>query len=69
MRCAALDWDKSKKDYVECSPTGETRVVRILGIVSVEVELCEIHRRIFEEELAIFDGCLSRKSRVIEVRI
>lgn len=64
LRCAALDWDKTSKDYVECDRTSPAKMTRIEGLVTVQVTLCDTHRYQFEEELARFDGCLSRKNRV-----
>lgn len=67
LRCAALDWDKTRKDYIECDPTEPAKMYRILGIVTIQVPLCPIHRELFEQELAIFDGCLRTKNRVEEI--
>ena len=44
MICAALDWEKSAHDYVECSAHDGIRAYRLDGLlISVEVTLCESH--------------------------
>lgn len=63
--CAALDWNRDLKDYIPCSPSGKTKRVRLLGIFTVEVLLCEAHRMQFEEEFRRFGGHLDQRPRVI----
>lgn len=66
-RCDALDWDKAHRDYTGCAVGEATKRLRILGLVTVDVTLCATHRRVFEEELARFDGCLDRRRKIVEV--
>lgn len=68
MTCAALDWDKTRKDYIPCTPNGKIEMVRLIGMITVEQPLCDAHRLQFEEEMALYGGCLDRKKRVIVVR-
>lgn len=64
MSCAALEWDKTLQDYVECSPASTIHMVRLIGLVTAEMPLCDNHRRFFEEEMQKFGGHLDRKKRV-----
>jgi hypothetical protein len=64
MTCAALDWDKKIRDYVECSAPKTIRMVRITGLVTAELPLCDNHREVFEEEMAKFGGHLDTQKRV-----
>lgn len=64
MNCAALDWDKTRKDYVPCSPKETVRRVRLQAIIAIEVELCDTHLRIFKDELEKFGGGLDKEGRV-----
>jgi hypothetical protein len=66
--CAALEWDKTRKDYVPCSPSGKTELVRLLGIICVELPLCAAHREVFEWELARYGGHLDPTPRVVTVQ-
>jgi hypothetical protein len=64
LRCAALDWDKSVRDYVACSPVSTVRMVRVTGLITAELGLCDNHRRYFEEEMEKFGGHLDQTKRV-----
>jgi len=67
VKCTALDWDKTIRDYVACSPETTIRLVRIVGLITAEIPLCDNHRRWFEEEMAKFGGHLDTQKRVIIV--
>jgi hypothetical protein len=64
MSCAALDWDKTIRDYVPCSPSSTIRMVRIVGLVTTELPLCDNHREWFEDQMAKFGGYLDTQKRV-----
>lgn len=64
MRCSALDWDRTQKDYIECSPSTTVQMVRLIGMITVELPLCDNHRFMFMEELERFGGHLDTKKRV-----
>lgn len=64
MDCAALVWDKTRKDYIECDLRNPIQMVRMIGIVTVQLPLCDAHRRLFEEEFASFGGHLDTRTRV-----
>jgi hypothetical protein len=64
LTCAALEWDKTRKDYVECDLRNPVQRVRLLGIVAVEVSLCDAHRVLFEDELTRYGGHLDTQRRV-----
>jgi predicted DNA-binding protein with PD1-like motif len=62
--CAALDWDKTRKDYIECDLRNPVRVVRLRGMITVELPLCDAHRMLFSDELDRFGGHLDKTRRV-----
>lgn len=66
MKCAALDWDKTREDYVPCD-TSTPKMVRLIALITVDVPLCNIHKELFETSLAQFGGSLDRVKRVIEI--
>lgn len=67
-QCAAMDWDKTRRAYVECSPRGEVIPVKLLGLFSIVVQLCPAHRKTFEKEFAKFGGQLDQKKRVVAIK-
>lgn len=64
MTCAALDWNREQKDYIECSKSGVVQMVQLSGIISIRLLLCDAHREMFEEELAAYGGRLDEAKRV-----
>jgi hypothetical protein len=68
MICAALDWDRTRKDYVECDLRNPVQLVRLCGIVTLQVSLCDAHRALFEREFAVFGGKFDKVKRVKVVR-
>jgi hypothetical protein len=67
MKCAALDWNRGEKDYVPCD-TSAPSMVRLVGLVTVEVPLCDAHRFQFKHELALHGGSLDKTKRVEVIR-
>ena len=64
MSCAALDWDKTIRDYVQCSASTTIHMCGSSAWWTAELPLCDNHREWFEDQMAKFGGHLDTQKRV-----